>query len=279
MGRLVAAWALGLTYRGSQFHGWQRQPNCQTVQGALEQALSKMADQPIRSTVAGRTDKGVHACGQVVGFASNVDREASVWLRGLNGLTPEALQINWVTPVSDTFHPRYSATARTYQYLYADAAATHSGLAPFLRELAWCCPALDVDAMHRAAQGLLGEHDFSSFRGAGCQSMTPVRRVDRIEVARHQGWVVMTIEANAFLLHMVRNIARALHDVGVGHQPADLVDLLQARDRTRLGATAPPDGLYLTRVSYPGFALPEPAQPWFAANRVQPVLSSPSPSR
>ena len=150
------------------------------------------------------------------------------------------------------FHPRYDATARRYTYIFYDQQRTD----PFISGLAWCCAPLDADAMHQQAQCLLGEHDFSSFRGAGCQSLTPMRRVDRVLVRRQGAFVVMEIEANAFLLHMVRNIASGLLNVGQGAASHHLADVLAAQDRTALGVTAPPQGLYLSQVRYPHTVLP-----------------------
>ncbi len=260
----MADYALGLSYDGSQFHGWQRQQlDTPTVQAVLETALSRIADHHVATRVAGRTDAGVHATGQVAAFSTDAARTLHDWQRGLNALSPTTVHINWVCEVPAVFHPRYSAVARRYVYLYHDTGST----TPFLNHHVWQCKPLDADAMHRAAQILIGEHDFSSFRGAGCQSLTPMRRVNRVSVTRRGHWVIMEIEANAFLLHMVRNVARALHDVGLG-KALHLDKLLAAQNRTLLGATAPPDGLYLSRVSYPDFDLPEPA--------AVPFLSGPS---
>ena len=259
---MLQHYALGITYDGAAFHGWQRQTDLPTVQGTLEQALSRVADHAVTVRVAGRTDAGVHATGQVAAFTSAADRSQRDWLRGVNALTPATLRVDWVQPIAAEFHPRYSASARRYVYLYHDAGNAH----PLLSNRVWSCGPLDADAMHRAAQVLLGEHDFSAFRAAGCQSLTPMRRVNRCDVLRRGEFVVMQIEANAFLLHMVRNIARGLHDVGAlaagslppGATPGDVAELLASRDRTRLGATAPPDGLYLAAVAYPEYSLPEP---------------------
>ncbi len=247
-------YAFGVTYNGERFHGWQRQNDVPTVQGELEQALSRIANCDTHITVAGRTDAGVHATGQVAAFFSQAKRSLHDWQRGLNALTPSDISVDWVVETSPGFHPRYSATARRYKYVFHDIGRVH----PLLVNRVWGCTRLDADAMHRGAQNLLGEHDFSSFRGAGCQSLTPMRRVNRCEVLRHGDFVVMEIEANAFLLHMVRNIASALHAVGRG-DCVDLSKLLALRDRTQLGATAPPEGLYLVGVSYPEFDLPAPA--------------------
>ncbi len=251
--------ALGLSYEGSSFYGWQRQPDLPTIQGELEKALGQIANHPVDVRVAGRTDAGVHASGQIASFFSDARRSPADWLRGVNGLTPASISLDWVQAVPDTFHPRYSATARTYHYLFHDVPRPE----PALVGRVWSCQNLDGDLMHRGAQLLLGEHDFSGFRGAGCQSLTPMRRVNRCQVYRKQNFIVLEIEANAFLLHMVRNIARGLHDLGRHGDLAAFGQLLAGRDRTRLGATAPADGLYLTRVSYPGFDLPPSRPPFF----------------
>jgi tRNA pseudouridine38-40 synthase len=245
----------GVTYDGASFYGWQRQPDFPTVQGELEAAVTRVADSSVNIIVAGRTDTGVHATGQVAGFSCQTNRSLHEWHRGLNALTPKSISVDWVQTVDETFHPRYSATARTYSYVFHDIGRKH----PMLLQRVWGCQALDADAMHRAAQCLIGEHDFSSFRGAGCQSTTPMRRVNRCAVFRRGAFVVLEIEANAFVMHMVRNIASALHDVGCGHESMSINALLDVKDRTLLGPTAPPDGLYLVDVSYPNFELPKSA--------------------
>lgn len=234
-------------YRGDQFNGWQRQIDQPTVQGHIEAALSQVAAQPIRIAAAGRTDAGVHATGQIVSFTSSALRPLDAWLRGVNSLTPKSIQVAWVRQAPAKFHPRYAATARRYNYVYYDRGRFN----PFVDALTWCTENLDQDAMHRAAQWLVGEHDFSTFRAAGCQSLSPKRRVNRCEVRRQGHFVVMEIDASAFLLHMVRNIASALCDVGMGAPTRSVRDLLLVKDRLRLGVTAPPQGLYLTHVSYP----------------------------
>ncbi|MEL0048560.1 MAG: tRNA pseudouridine(38-40) synthase TruA [Gammaproteobacteria bacterium] len=240
-------------YHGAAFSGWQRQHQQKTVQGELERALSTIANEPVTVRAAGRTDAGVHASGQIADFITAVDRPAEQWLRGVNGLTPDGIFVTWLRAINDDFHPRYDAVSRRYTYLYYDQGSSN----PFLQSLAWCTGGLDDSAMHTQAQALLGEHDFSSFRGAGCQSLTAMRRVDRCEVRREGPVVIMNIEANAFLLHMVRNIASALHHVGTENPKGYISRLLQMRDRTQLGITAPAQGLYLAEVSYPSQAFPE----------------------
>jgi tRNA pseudouridine38-40 synthase len=244
-------------YHGASFSGWQRQQEQRTVQGELEKALSTIANLPVTVRAAGRTDAGVHASGQIADFITTADRPVEQWLRGVNGLTPDGIHVTWLRAIKDEFHPRYDAVSRRYTYLFYDQGPKN----PFLQSLAWCTQALDDSAMHTQAQALLGEHDFSSFRGAGCQSLTPMRRVDRCEVRREGSVVIMNIEANAFLLHMVRNIASALHHVGVENPNGYVSRLLQAQDRSQLGITAPAQGLYLAEVSYPGQAFPEAELP------------------
>lgn len=231
----------------------------------MEQALSRIANEPVSLVAAGRTDRGVHATGQVAGFATQTRREPEIWLRGLNGLTPPGIAVPWVQVVSADFHARYSAVARTYTYLYFDGGNAQ----PWLAERVWQTKALDENAMHRAAQLLLGEHDFSSLRAAGCQSLTPVRRIDTLVVRRQGACVMFSVQANAFLLHMVRNIASLLHDVGRYTRTVDSVsELLQRRDRTLLGVTAPASGLYFAGVSYPDMNFP-------VAHAPQIVMASP----
>ncbi len=245
--------ALGIEYDGAAFRGFQFQTNAPSVQEVLEAALSRIAAAPIRVAAAGRTDAGVHATGQVVSFASPVERPLQAWVRGTNALTPPAVKVRWARQVDAGFHARYSAAARRYQYLFAEGGM----VSPLLGGHATPTRPLDDDAMHRAAQALLGEHDFSSFRAAGCQSLSAHRCVHRITVLRAQSLVVIDITANAFLLHMVRNIAGALARVGRGERAEGWIgEALSGRDRTVIGPTAAPDGLYLVDVHYPGHDLP-----------------------
>lgn len=245
--------ALGVEYDGSAFRGFQLQNNAPSVQGALEAALSKIADRPVRVAAAGRTDAGVHATGQVVSFTTSADRPERAWLRGTNALTPPAVKVRWARRMEESFHARYSAAARRYQYLFYE----DDGPSPLLTGRVAQVRRLDDQRMHRAAQVLVGEHDFTTFRAAACQSLSAYRRVHRIAVHRAESFVVLDVTANAFLLHMVRNLAGALSRVGAGRaDEAWMGDILRRRDRTLAGPTAPPDGLYLVDVSYPGFHLP-----------------------
>jgi tRNA pseudouridine38-40 synthase len=247
---------MGVEYDGCAFHGWQRQVGVRTVQEALEEALSSVADHPVGLHCAGRTDAGVHALEQVVHFDTPARRAERSWVLGTNSNLPEDVSVLWMRTVEPEFHARFSAIARHYRYLILSQ-STRSAL---LRQRAvWTHYPLDLDLMRQAAQYLVGEHDFSSFRALGCQAKSPIRRVHYINLSQRQGLIELSIGANGFLHHMVRNIAGVLMTIGKGEAPTDWVrDLLQIRDRTRGGITAPPHGLYLARVDYPGrFDLPQ----------------------
>jgi tRNA pseudouridine38-40 synthase len=245
--------ALGIEYDGGAFNGFQFQTHAPSVQAALQQALSQVANAPVTLTAAGRTDAGVHATYQVVAFDPPVERPLDAWVRGTNALSPPGVGVLWAREVTDGFHPRFQATARRYMYLYYDLEEVSpllAGRVTFSRPLA-------DEPMHRAAQSMVGEQDFSAFRAAGCQSNTPMRAVHQVSVSRVGGFVVLDITANAFLLHMVRNIAGSLLAVGLGRQKPEWIgELLTGRDRGRAAPTAPPDGLYLVDVRYPDQALP-----------------------
>lgn len=249
--------ALGVEYNGAQFFGWQRQlsPDLPTVQGALEKALSKVANQPISLSCAGRTDAGVHATGQVVHFDSEIDRGEKAWIMGTNSQLPPQIRVQWAQAVAGDFHARHSAHSRRYRYVIYDEPVKPTVL---IGQLTHVRQRVNADLMHQAAQHLLGENDFSSFRGSGCQSKTPMRNLTSISVQRQQRFVVLNVEANAFLLHMVRNITGALLEVGHGRKPPEwIAEVLACRDRKQCADTAKPDGLYLVNVGYPGeFGLP-----------------------
>lgn len=249
--------ALGVEYDGSAFNGFQYQPHAPSVQGALQSALTKIADQPITLHAAGRTDTGVHATHQIVAFDSPVERPLIAWVRGTNALTPAGVAVLWAREVAPQFHPRFQATARRYMYVFYDLEEA----SPLLRErVTFSRPLADED-MHRAAMALIGEQDFSAFRAAGCQSKTPNRCVHQVSVQRAGAFVILDITANAFLLHMVRNIAGSLWEIGQGRQPVGWIrQLLAGRDRRLAAPTGPPDGLYLVDVRYPEQTFP-PGRP------------------
>lgn len=245
--------ALGVEYHGTAYHGWQRQIShageaLDTVQLRLEQALSAVADQPVRVVCAGRTDVGVHAIEQVVHFDAAVERPDSAWILGTNSNLPLDIRVRWMKVVAEDFHARYSAKSRQYQYVI-DNRPVASAL--WRHHVTWVRRPLDVEKMHDAAQCLIGEHDFSAFRGAGCQSHSPMRSVTHLQIERHEHRVVVDIRANAFLYHMVRNIMGVLMPVGIGEQPPGWVaEVLASRDRNAGGVTAPAGGLYLVGVEY-----------------------------
>lgn len=241
--------AVGVEYDGTAYAGWQSQSTADSIQAQLERALGEVANHPIDVVCAGRTDAGVHALCQVAHFDATAVRSSRGWVLGANTHLPDDIALLWAIPVPEDFHARYSATARSYRYVILNR-GTRSALA----RLRACLVhrALDVAAMHAAGQFLVGEHDFTSFRSAECQSRTPVRRVESVKVTRDGEFVIIDVTANAFLHHMVRNFAGALLGVGLGETaPEWIQELLGLRDRTRSGVTAPPQGLYLRAVTYP----------------------------
>lgn len=254
--------AVGLEYDGSRYRGWQRQESAPSVQAEVERALAFVADHQVAATCAGRTDAGVHALGQVAHFDTGAVRTARSWVLGANTRLPPDIALLWAAPVADDFHARYSALARSYRYLIHNR---QSRPAVLRHRVCWVHEPLDEAAMHAAAQALLGEHDFSAFRAAECQSRTPLRRVERIEVTRRGDFVALGVTANAFLHHMVRNIAGTLIAVGRGEHPVEWVrEVLESRDRRTAGHTADAGGLYLAGVLFPvgtGLPVAEPA-PW-----------------
>jgi tRNA pseudouridine38-40 synthase len=249
--------AVGVEYDGSAYAGWQTQPAAPSVQQAAEAALARIAAAPVALVCAGRTDAGVHALGQVAHFDTEAVRSMRSWVLGANSELPPDVSLRFAQPVPGHFHARYSAEARTYRYLILNRNARS---ALHARRATWVHRELDTARMQEAAGALIGEHDFSAFRAAECQARSPVRRLERLAVARHGDWVLIEATANAFLHHMVRNIAGLLIAVGKGDaSPAWAAEVLAGRDRTRAAATAPAAGLYLVAVRYPPvFDLPVP---------------------
>ena len=250
-------WVMGVEYDGTHFCGWQQQPGLRTVEASLAEAISLVADHPVELVCGGRTDAGVHAAAQVVHFDASAQRSARAWVLGTNGHLDRSLSVSWAHPVADFFHARFSATRRHYRYTIFNRSARsalHAG-----RSL-WVQAPLEVARMQEGGRALLGEHDFSAFRAAECQSKSPIRRVDHLEVSREGELVHIDVAANAFLHHMVRNIAGLLIEVGRGaRSPADVKTLLEGRDRRRNAPTANPEGLCLRRIDYPAaFGLPVP---------------------
>ena len=240
--------AIGIEYDGTSYSGWQVQGHAPSVQAELERALGTVADHPVELTAAGRTDAGVHALMQVAHFDSEAPRAPEAWVLGGTAASAPDVSVLWARVVPDDFHARFNALSRSYRYRILNRRVR-----PAL-ERGHCCwvrRPLDAEAMHEAAQVLVGEHDFSAFRAAECQSSTPMRRLDAISVRRSGDHVFVDVTANAFLHHMVRNLVGTLLAVGGGEQPRPWVaEVLAGRDRTRAGVTAPPQGLYFAGVRY-----------------------------
>ena len=260
--------ALALSYDGSSYRGWQsqRKPQVDTVQEVLERCLGTIADAPVVVQCAGRTDAGVHASEQVVHFDTPADRDEKAFVSGANSHLPRSIAVHWAKPVPANFNARFSATARRYRYIILNTPARGALLA---NGATWIGTALDERLMHAAAQALIGELDFTSYRAVACQSRSPMRNVHFIDVSRRADMVIIDIQANAFLQHMVRNIAGVLIAIGAGSRPVAWAEqVLLAKDRTVAAATAPPFGLYLVGVSYPDcFQLPQRAPgPFFLAD-------------
>ena len=249
--------ALGVSYLGSRYLGWQSQPCGNTVQDKLELALQRFtAGPPVNTLCAGRTDAGVHGLMQVVHFDTDIERSEISWMRGTNTYLPDDIAVQWAASVPDGFHARASAIARRYVYVLLE-----SPVRPSLESgrVGWVFRPLDQAAMEDAAARLLGEHDFTSFRAAACQALSPVKTVQRIAISRHGAYWRFEFQANAFLHHMIRNIMGCLLAVGHGNQPPEWIDaVLAARSRDAAAPTFAPDGLYFAGPVYaPEWGLPE----------------------
>lgn len=247
--------AFGIEYDGGAYHGWQSQDGVPTVQDSLEKALSKIADHPIRVHCAGRTDTGVHGLGQVVHIETDVARKDSSWLFGTNANLPTDISVKWVKAVTEEFHARFSATRRVYRYYILNRQARSAFLN---KKVVWERRPLSLEKMQQAADFLIGTHDFSAYRSLACQAHSPVRTVYRLTLEQQGPIITLEIEANAFLHHMVRNIAGVLLEAGMERaQPEWAHEVLVGKDRRLGGVTAPPEGLYLIKVFYPDvFDLP-----------------------
>ncbi|MBW0146360.1 tRNA pseudouridine(38-40) synthase TruA [Marinobacter arenosus] len=269
--------ALAFEYDGRDFHGWQIQKSgVRSVEQELTDAVSKVANHPVDLVCAGRTDAGVHASYQIAHFETSSTRALRSWVMGINTALPNDIAVHWAGNGSDDFHARFSAVYRRYRYVIYN----HPVRPGIQRgQVSWTFRPLDVGRMHEAAQALLGEHDFSAFRAAGCQSRTPVRFMEQVTVTRRGEFVVIDVQANAFLHHMVRNIAGALMAVGSGQQPVSWIrEILEQRDRTLAGVTAPPHGLYLVDVGYPQrYGIPRAEcgpgflRPWYSREDNHPI--------
>lgn len=264
-------YALAIEYDGSAYLGWQIQRQEPTVQGVVEKALASVANHEARVTCCGRTDTGVHAISQVVHFDSNAERSQRSWLLGLNSHLPGGVSVLWIRPVDDEFHARFSAFSRSYRYVILNR-----WIRPALdaNTKSWCRRPLDAEKMHEAAQKLLGEHDFTSFRASACQATHAVREIQQIAVRREGDTISLDVTANGFLYHMVRNIAGSLIKVGLGEASTQWIgEVLEQRDRTLAAPTAAAEGLYFVGARYPehyNFPEPAPAFPGDAASNNKP---------
>lgn len=262
----MSRYALGLEYDGTAFMGWQSQTHPgRTVQACVEEALGKVADHAVAVTCAGRTDAGVHATGQVIHFDSDAQRSLRGWLLGVNSNLPADVAVSWLQEAPEEFHARFSAEARQYRYVILNR-LTRPALAR--EQVTWVYKALDAERMRSAARYLLGKHDFSAFRSVECQAKQPVRNLQRLDVRREGERILIDAVADGFLHHMVRNIAGVLLAVGEGKQEPEWTKaVLEGRDRTLGGVTAPAAGLSLTAVKYPArFSIPVPEVALFSDN-------------
>ena len=248
-------YAACIEYDGTRYCGWQRLSHAPSVQETVEKALSFVANHPVDLTCAGRTDSGVHGIGQVVHFESDAPRNEKAWRMGCNANLPDDIALRWIQPVAEDFHARFTAISRRYRYIILNQAVRPALLH---NKVSWYRDSLDETRMQKAADLLLGENDFSSFRAAGCQAKHAMRELQDIQVKRDGHYIYIDIVANAFLHHMVRNIVGSLFEVGDGRrEPEWFSELLTIKDRTKAGITAPACGLYFVSVEYPAkFELP-----------------------
>jgi len=241
--------ALGIEYDGSSYSGWQLQDGVSTVQGVLELALAKIANKPIRVITAGRTDTGVHATAQVAHFETDVKRSDFSWIRGTSRYLPDDVTVLWAKHVADDFHARFSAVERSYQYIILNRRERPAILH---KKVTWEYRSLDTSLMQDAADRLIGKHDFNAYRAVACQAKSPVRELRKLDIVRYGDFVMINARADAFLHHMIRNIAGVLCTIGAGERPPVWAqEVLLSCDRTKGGVTAPPDGLYLNEIIYP----------------------------
>lgn len=259
-----------IEYNGSYFHGFQRQKNHTepTIQAALERAISQVANHDIKLQCAGRTDKGVHATRQVVHFDSQAKRKIYGWIMGINTHLPVGIAVVWLAQVGDDFHARHKAIARSYRYLIYNQT---SRPALMHDQLTWHKQPLNSTLMQQAAQSLIGTHDFSAFRASGCQAQSPIKQMQHISVQSFGALIVLEVKANAFLYHMVRNIAGVLLLIGEQRQPVSFCQaVLESKNRQHSGITAPAQGLYLVGVEYEaGFDIPSQT---FGPALLEPIL-------
>lgn len=255
--------ALGVSYDGHAYEGWQSQPSGRTVQDQLEKALGHFADQRISTLCAGRTDAGVHGLMQVVHFDTTAERDPYAWVRGTNSFLPRDIAVQWAHIVPQEFHCRASASSRRYAYLLLESPVRPSVDA---HRVGWVFQPLNLERMQEAARYLLGEHDFTSFRASACQALSPVKNLMRVDISRRGAYWRFEFEASAFLHHMIRNLMGCLIVIGQGKKPPEwMAEVLAARSRDAAAPTFAPDGLYFLGPRYEArWGLPErtPAYDW-----------------
>ena len=264
----INRYAAVVSYDGQDYCGFQKQAHSPSVQSELEKALSFVANETIVVSCAGRTDTGVHASYQVIHFDSSADRSSRNWVMGCNSQLPDSVSLVWADRVDPSFHARFSALARTYRYVLITQETRPAILSS---GITWVANRVDISAIQSACRYLLGEQDFSAFRASGCQSISPFRNIHDARIYRSGALVVFEITANAFVLHMVRNIVGSLLEVGLGRQEPEWISLLlKYKDRSRSAPTASPNGLYLVGVGYPSkYGLPDiPKGPFFLGSEI-----------
>ncbi|CAL4320688.1 tRNA pseudouridine synthase A [Buchnera aphidicola (Eriosoma grossulariae)] len=243
--------ALCIEYNGNNYHGWQKQKNIVSIQEKIELALSLVANHQVRVTCSGRTDAGVHSIGQVIHFETYAIRKEISWLLGVNSYLPNDIVILWIKQVPMYFHARYCAFSRVYRYLIYNRSFRS---AIFINSMHYIFHNLDIEKMHLGGQYLLGEHDFSAFRSTGCQSSTAFRNIRKLNVMKNNFLVIIDIEANSFLYHMVRNIVGTLIEIGLKKKKKSwMKKLLKSKNRHLCGPTVQARGLYLLQVKYPSY--------------------------
>ncbi len=255
----VYRYAACIEYDGAAFHGWQSlKSGLPTVQAAVEHAIGKVANHKIAVICAGRTDAGVHGSRQIIHFDTTSIRDDRGWVHGTNANLPDTIAMKWVKPMPESFHARFSALARRYRYIIHNGPVRPAHLS---RGVTWNYRPLDIERMREAGSHLVGEHDFTSYRAVQCQAKNPVRTIEHLTLNRYGDLIIMDVKANAFLHHMIRNIAGVLMAIGCGKkEPIWAKEVLEARDRRAGGVTAPPWGLYFVDVRYPDeFELPQEA--------------------
>jgi tRNA pseudouridine38-40 synthase len=241
--------ALGVEYLGTDFHGWQIQKSgLRTVQGVVEPALSKIANHPVRVFCSGRTDAGVHAQEQVIHFETQTTRTEGAWLFGGNANLPSDVNFKWAKEVKDDFHARFNAHARSYEYkIYHHPVRSSLKTGYYL----WEPRSLNIDDMRKAAAFLVGEHDFSCFRGSMCQAKSPIKTIEYLQIDEIDDDLIIKVKANAFLHHMVRNLVGTLLKIGREEEsPEWMLSVLNSKDRKQAGPTAEPQGLYFIKAYY-----------------------------